>query len=281
MKRRWVQSPLLLLLLLLPLLGIASYNYWAISQELTQGALAKRAAIADLAALVLQEKFDHLKDLGVSLAERPLLRQWVEEGNWNQTEQMLQALLKDFPMINRFVLVDPSGTNVMDTPAIPLVRGQNFAYRDWFKGVSKNWQPYLSEIFSRVPEPHEHQVGVAVPIRSETGRVVGVLQLQELADPFFAWSQEVEVGPAGFVYFVDQHGNLTGHPKFSAQGEIINFSKVPAVQRVLQGKKGAEVFFDPVEKQELVLAYEPVPGYGWGVIVQQAAAFAFTQRQRS
>ena len=249
---------------------------------MTQGVLAKRSATANLTAAVLKERFDRLKDLGVSIASRPLLRQWVEEENWNQMEPMLQELLKEFPVINRFVLVDPSGTLMIDAPAIPLLRGKSLAYRDWFKGVSKNWTPYLSEIYSQIQEPHDHVVGMAVPIRSKTEKVVGILQLQESTDPFLTWSKEIDVGPAGFIYFVDQHGNITNHPKFSTEGEIINSSKVPAVQWVLQGKKETVgVFFDPAEKQELLLAYELVPGYGWGVIVQQPAAVAFAQRQRS
>jgi signal transduction histidine kinase len=121
-------------------------------------------------------------------------------------------------------------------------------------------------------------VAVAIPIKTEHQEILGILVLQVRLDTLFEWTKGIDVGPLGFAYFVDKKGHVAAHPSFSPQGEIVDYSKVPAVQKVLQGKRGVEIAFNPVEKEERIAAYEPVPGYGWGVIAQQPTLTAFVAR---
>ncbi len=61
----------------------------------------------------------------------------------------------------------------------------------------------------------------------------------------------------------------------------MDYSRVPAVQKLLRGGRGVELLTNPIEKEEQVAAYQPVPGYGWGAIVQQPTLSAFTVRDSS
>ena len=283
-KRRASSSfslSVLLLLVFFSLVGLASYSYWTLSKELTQDVLARKEAVAHLTAMFLKERFDRLRDLSVSISSRQILIQLAKEKKWGETEQIFQELLKEVPVIDRFVLTDPEGTSTMDVPTIPLIRGKNFAFRDWYKGVRRRWEPYVSEIFSRVQERHEYVVGVASPLKSDTGEVVGVLQLQELLEPFFDWSRSIDQGRSGFIYFVDQNGHVALHPRFPSQGEIEEVPKVLLAGKLLEGKHGVEILFDPLEKEEMLIAYETVSPYGWGVMVEQPARIAFAARDRS
>lgn len=54
---------------------IAWQSYRMIDRELTTAALSRRAAMSDLAAATLSEKFDHLIDISISLATRVRFRQ--------------------------------------------------------------------------------------------------------------------------------------------------------------------------------------------------------------
>jgi signal transduction histidine kinase len=124
---------------------------------------------------------------------------------------------------------------------------------------------------------------IAVPIKGDAGDVIGILVLQTDLEEFFTWAMEIEIGPGGFVYVVDSKGQLAFHPEYPAQGEIISFLEVPAVQRVLLGKSKVEVTYNPIEKERRVSAYVPVE-FGWGVIAQQpvetAFEFKYTQMNR-
>lgn len=266
--------------ILLPVLVLAIFNYTQTYRDLTDFALSRRQSIAYLAATTLKEKLDRLTDIGVSLATRVRFAQLVGNGKWEEAIQILRGVPKDFPFIDHLFLTDSQGTLRADTPELSGARGQNLAHHDWYRGVSQKWEPYISEVYRRAVEPQYNVVAVAVPIR--TGEpVTGILVLQLRTDTLLEWAKDIEVGPRGVVFVVDRRGKVIAHPERPPQGPIADYSPVPAVQKVLQGKRGVEVLFNPLENEEHLTAYEPVPGYGWGVIARQPIHAAFAARDKT
>lgn len=265
-------------ILLLALAGFLDYR--TSEKNLTDLTLSRRESLAHLASHVLREKFDRIVEVGVSLATRVQFRKHIEAGRWEEAVKIMESVPVDFPYVDTVGLFDPQGTVKAITPLTPTLReaiGKSFAYRDYYKGVSQNWQPFVSEVFKRAPEPKYNVISVAIPIKSEQ-KILGILLLTVKLDTILDWAREIGVGTEGFTYFVDRNGHVAGHPRFSSQSEIVDFSAVPVVQKVLRGEKGVEVLYNPIEKEERVSAYEQVPLYGWGVIVQEPAYAAFTSR---
>jgi signal transduction histidine kinase len=280
-RKRRLMNFAIFLLLLLPVLFIGTFSYLQSYRDLSSDTYARRQALAFLAATALEQKFDRLTDLGVSLATRVRFRHLISQGKWDDAIEILRGVPKDFPFIDRLIISDLKGTLMADIPAVPEVKGRNFAYRDWYTGVSKNWEPYVSEVYQRAAKPRYNVVAVATPIKSEDGSVVAILVLQVKIDTLLEWTKDIEVGPSGFVYVVDRNGKVAAHPKFELQGNIVDYSGVPAVRKALRGERGVEVLFNPIEKEERLSAYAPVPRYGWGVIAQQATPAAFAARDSS
>jgi light-regulated signal transduction histidine kinase (bacteriophytochrome) len=50
------------------------------------------------------------------------------------------------------------------------------------------------------------------------------------------------------------------------------------VQRVLAGERGQEIAKDPLSRVDSLVAYEPLPKYGWGVVAEQPIEEAFAIR---
>ena len=253
-------------------------SYRAIDRELTAATLSRRLAVADLAAVTISEKFDHLVSISISLATRVRFRQLVAAGQWAEAIEILRNVPRDLPMVERLFLTDAAGTLMADVPELPGVRGRSFADRDWYKGMSADGKPYVSSAYRRAAAPQANVFAVSVAIRTDGGDVSGILVLQVRLDTFFAWLKPIEMGPAGFVYVVDRKGQIAFHSKYPGRNEIVTLPAVPAVQQVLRGDRSVDVTFDPAEKEDSVSAYTPVSGYGWGLIVQQPARAAFTAR---
>lgn len=280
MKDRFV-APGLFLIIVLPVLLIAAFSYMKAKQDLTEFTLSRRQTIAYLAAVTLKEKLDHVSAIGISFATRVQFRRLIGEGKWEEAIKILEGVPRDFAFINRVFLSDPNGTLMADRPAFPGVRGKNFASRDWYQGVSRQWKPYVSEAYTRTAEPRYNVVSAAIPIKAEDQKTIGILILQVRLGVLLEWAQNIDVGPSGFVYFVDRKGRVVAHPTFSPDGEMIDFESVPTVQKALRGERGVEIMFSPIEKEERISAYEPVPEYGWGVIAQQPTYTAFKERDES
>ena len=274
---RWGYA-IILLGVILAVVMMAIYSYRAIDRELTESVLSRRASVVSLAAAVLSEKFDRLVDIGISLASHVRFRELVEGGNWVGASEILSAVPADFPFIDRITLNDVRGTLMADVPPALEVRGRNFADRDWYQAVMRTGQPYISQVYKRAALPQINVFVAAVPIKSSTGEMLGILVVQVRSDTFFEWIKGVDAGPGGFIYVVDQRGMLASHPKYPLQGDLVDYSSVPVVQRVLRADRGVEIELNPVENETRVAAYAPTGKHGWGVVLAQPAATVFAAR---
>ena len=249
-------------------IGTVTHSYREIDRELTTVVLMRREAVAQLMATILQEKFGRVTDVGISLANRPSFQNSIMAGKWNEAIELQRGVLSNMPYIDRLVLSDTGGTLKADLPAIGT-RGVNYASREWFKGVSSNWQPYISPVYTRAATPQLNVLTVAVPVKSKAGKVLGIMGLQIRIENLLEWVPGVDTGKDVFTYIVDDKGQMVFHTKHRNLEKIINLSTSPLVQKLLRGEQGVEVSFDKAEQEESIIAYADVPGSGWGVVVQQ------------
>jgi PAS domain S-box-containing protein len=217
----------------------------------------------------------------------------IEKGNWAGAMQVLDSVPHTFPFIDRIVLYDPDAIIKADIPPDLNVMRQSRADKGWYAGIRKNWQPYVSEVYRRVAKPQQNVIAAVFPIKKASaaaaplaspsekeGKVIGILQVQLKLEMFQDWIKKTDLGPGGFMYLVDQRGRIVAHPSLENQEVSIDFSAVPVVQKLLQGRGGAEFNYNPVEKEERFAAYEPVKQHGWGVVVTQPAQNAFRERNK-
>jgi PAS domain S-box-containing protein len=264
---RWV----VLSLAAAAVIATAAYNYREIDSELTAVALSRRESAAQLMAATLTEKFGRVVDVGISLSTRVKFRDLVAQGKWVEAIEILRSVPQDFPQIERLFITDAKGTLKADVPALPGARGINFSSRDWFHGVSRDWRPYVSSVYTRAAAPRLNVVAVAVPVKSMTGQVAGILILQIRIENLLEWVAGIDIGKDAFVYIVDSKGQVAIHSRHRDREKIIDLSATPVVQKLRRGEPGVEIGFDAVEQEESIIAYADVPGYDWGVVVQQPA----------
>src|SRR4030066_1281540 len=280
MKHHWLISKknffgvLIFLAIIFPIIILGLFGYKNRNQEIIKFALSQKSSLAHLSAITLKERFDRVKDVSVSLATRPKVQQLIQQGKWEEAIKFLEGVLQNFPLINRILLADPQGVLRADISQVPEVKGMSFAHRDWYKGVIRTESIYISEIYTRTAEPRFNVVAIASPIRNEEGKMIGILVMQIKLETFLEWSKDIDAGQNGLVYFVDHKGQLAGHPEFAVQAQIIDYSKKPTTQKILKGEEGIELLYDSLEKEEQIVAYEPVPEYNWGVVVEQPVRVA-------
>lgn len=277
---RWPSRVVIVVAIVAPISLVAAFNVLKSYHDFTAVTLSERRMIASLAATTLHEKFERLTAIGISLATRVQFRRLIQAGQWDEAVDILRSVPEDFPFIERVFLADPHGTLMADTPALPDVRGVTFAYRDWYQGVNHTGIPYVSDAYQRAAAPQYHVIAAALPIKTDEHRITGILVLQVRLQSLLEWMYTIELGPGGVVYLVDRRGQMAAHPELAPDGELRDVSSVPAVQKALRGEGGADIAFDPVAQEARVVAYAPVPGYGWGVMAEQPTRTAFAARNR-
>jgi signal transduction histidine kinase len=277
---RWPSRVVIVVAIVAPIILVAAFNVLKSYHDFTAVTLSERRMIASLAATTLHEKFERLTAIGISLATQVQFRRLIQVGQWDEAVDILRSVPEDFPFIERIFLADPHGTLMADTPALPDVRGVNFAYRDWYQGVLRTGIPYVSDAYQRAAAPQYHVIAAALPIKIDEHRIIGILVLQVRLHSLLEWMHTIELGPGGVVYLVDRRGQMAAHPELAPDGELRDVSSVPAVEKALRGEGGADIVFDPVAQDARVVAYAPVPGYGWGVMAEEPTRTAFAARNR-
>jgi signal transduction histidine kinase len=275
---RWPSRVVLVVAIVAPISLVAAFNVLKSYHDFTAVTMSQRQMIASLAATTLHEKFERLTAIGISLATRVQFRHLIQAGQWDDAVDILRSVPEDFPFIERVFLADPHGTLMADTPALPDVRGVNFAHRDWYEGVNRTGIPYVSDAYQRAAAPRYHVIAAAIPIKTDEHRITGILVLQVRLQSLLEWMHTIELGPGGLVYLVDRRGQIAAHPALAPDGELRDVSSVPSVEKALRGIGGADIAFDPVAQESRVVAYAPVPGYGWGVMAEQPTRTAFAAR---
>ena len=263
-----------------PILALTLFSYINAVKGLTRIALERRESVASLSATVVSENLSHLEDLGVSFASRMVFRRLVSEGKWLEAVGLVENVLKDFPVVERIGLFNPAGTVMAYTGSDQSALGKDFSSRDYYKGVSRNWQPYVSEVFKATVAPYLNGIMVAAPIKADNGEVLGFLTMQIRLESLFNWVSEIKIGGTGFIYIVDQNNHLIVHPKFPPQREIVDFSDVSAVQKMRQEGGGIIIAFNQIENENRVTAFKSIPKYGWGVFAQEPVRSVFADRNR-
>jgi len=268
----------LIVILLLGLGALALRYHSAVKAELTDSVMARRAALAQLAAATLSERLDRMVDLGVSLATRVRFAELVAAGQWQAAAEILRKVPGEFRFVDRIFVADIHGTLMADVPEVQSVRGTNFAHRDWYQGVAREWKPYVSAVYRRSAEPQLNLIAVAAPIHERsTGRVAGILVAQLSLEAFFDWAKAIGLEQGARLFAVDAQGKAGYATGVSAQAPIADLSASPAVLRLREGRSGTEVAVPAGSGEARLYAFVPAR-HGWGIATEEPASAAFAAR---
>ncbi|TAN41008.1 MAG: response regulator [Nitrospirae bacterium] len=277
LKKRWRIILSGTLIVTIPLIVLSTYIYLKVTSVLEERLLKENERLAQFTAHTIEEKLRAEIAFGKSYAARPYFLEGLIGGNKKEIRRHLMSLIENSNTIERVFITDHSGAQVDNYPFTPETIGKTFSARDWYKGLSKNWTPYVSEFYMRTAKPQRYLFAIAIPMRYN-GKIVGCLVMQPRDDFIKNAVGSVDLAEAlqehmhiGHIYVVDRKGNLVYHPDYKMD-RIIDFSNVPPVRNVLKGMEGIEKMIGPVHKLPVLAAYHPVSGWGWGVVVEQQSA---------
>ena len=88
---------------MLPVLLVAVFRIEQNRKQLIAGIYKERSTRAALSAHLLKAKLDHLSDIGMAFASRPVFKQYITEKKWAAAV----ALMQDFPSDFQYITHQP------------------------------------------------------------------------------------------------------------------------------------------------------------------------------
>jgi PAS domain S-box-containing protein len=205
-----------------------------------------------------------------SIATRPSFRKAWMEGDqqmveWNLTQA--HGLRPDFVFLSAF---DLQGNRRAIYPPQATLLNQNLAYRDWYKGVARQWNPYVSEVYQTAVAPHQLVVAIAVPVLDDAGKPMGILMAPHALDTMSRELVETKLEGGWTISLVDQNGHLSAHPNIDSYSAPVDLSGYEPVKQLRASQSGQGTFVR--DGDSFFARYEPIQPYGWGVLVEQPSS---------
>jgi signal transduction histidine kinase len=242
-----------------------------VRRSLEARAVEQNTVAARLAANAAREHFEGLTRYVESFARRPLLATLVQRENAEGLRAHLKDLVTQHGSLDRAFITDPRGRLWYDYPHAREVIGQDFSFRDWYRGVSATQTTYVSEVYQRAAPPQPYLVAVATPIHDGRRRPLGYLVAQHTLETLTDWLAQVKPSRRGAVALIDHHGVLAMMGPSSA-GPPPPLGDHPVVRRALAGEAGSLVTADPLTGEPSLVSYWPVGPIGWVVLSRQPTA---------
>jgi PAS domain S-box-containing protein len=243
------------------------YRHHAIYTEQT---LKEDRAAASLLSLVLDEHLKKLVSVMESYTQRPLLLQAVRDKNAEKARIHLINLKKNNPDVDILIITDRQGTLWAAYPERPESVGVNFAYRDWYKGVSKEWKPNISDAVLRVVEEKDLAVQISIPFVDETGKVIGILTNTQRTVGLSYLFKTVLLDRGAFIAVTDRKDQIVYNSLHDVEKEIKPYSLHPGIKKAMAAKKNTFTVDAPdIFGRTRFISFAPVVSSGWTVFVER------------
>lgn len=159
------------------------------------------------------------------------------------------------------------GTVVDVWPSQPALVGQDFSYRDWFKGAMATDAAYQSSAYVSASPPNPLVVAQSTRVTDPTGKVVGIVgvgfDLQSLQQYVDAYQASVGVR----LLVTGRDGTIVAQPGGGITGLVKAID--PDVAAALAGQSGGDD-----RTADTMAAYAPVPWANGAVVAQLPTAEA-------
>jgi len=203
-------------------------------------------------------------------SNRPAFMKGVKEKDSKKVLPRLVQLREGNKKIDIVFVADTKGVLWIGYPFDSVPLNKNFSYRDWFKGVSKEWKPYVSSVYKRLIGTQELAVATCVPVFDKNGQPIGILANPQSLSFLTTIIRQVPFSDYAKVTLVDQAGYIIYSSKFPHAGEVSSYPYFPLIQKTIQEHKNLIEIKDTRKGSVISHAtLAPMKDIGWTVIIER------------
>lgn len=261
----------LMVVLTLGPLGLLAYAAVTLAGDAVTNEVKARAhGLSDVSASLISDKLESLAQLVDSYADRPSLEEATQKGGRSSKSTIrdhLKDLLRREGVATAF-LADPDGILIEILPRTPSIVGDDFSYRDWYRGVTETNRPYVSEVYRTAAKGNPLVVAAASPVRApgyvgERGKILGILVAAYDISAIQSFTDQIAAHSDTHLIVTDQRGAVVA----SAGRVSTKLNSVRdrwEVAEALDGRSGVREIGEGDDAR--LSAYSPVPKIGFTVI---------------
>lgn len=268
-RRTFILSLVLSFIVIVGVACIIAYQSYLKAIDTTIRSNETKATL--FAKLILEHQRAALGILQV-YANQPLLVDSVKRRDFETTLKHLAELVKKNPEMDWPYIANPDSTIWVNFPVDRQAMNKDFSYRDWYKGVSKEWKPYVSRVYKMIIAQKDLAVTISVPIFDESGKVIGIFNTAQSNDFFRKILGESGLNYDAKISLIDQDGQVIYSNKLPYTKEVIGYPPFDFVKKARMGEKGHTTVRDASDKEIRYVSFAPVEGIGWSILVEKSGS---------
>lgn len=151
----------------------------------------------------------------------------------------------------------------------------NFAFRDWYKGVTSTKSTYISEIY-RAQGKEINTFAIMTPVRSESGDFVGLWGGRISLDSWKKQFDKINLATNENILIVDHNGNAVIDIKHTSPDSTESYLQSQAVKEALARNVGNSV--ETINGISSFVVYAPVTvgSHTWALVITEPYENAFS-----
>ncbi|MDQ3721347.1 MAG: ATP-binding protein, partial [Actinomycetota bacterium] len=244
---------------------------------------------AGLSAAYIGREMAGLQEIVESFAHRPLLVNSLMGSRRPSDAATIRLSLSQLRRVRRGIgtafIARTDGRLVDIVPPTPAIVGDDFTFRDWYRGVTATGRAYVSEAYQTQATGRPNVVAVATPLRrlgrsGALGDTTGILVAAYRVDRIQAFVDRFAKDSGVNLTVTDQRGVALAARGKRPSG-LVSRRGDPRVAAALGGRRGTSETTRDGER--MLSAHTPVRGVGWTVVAETPTkkAFAGVQKLRS
>lgn len=201
----------------------------------------------------------------------------IPESAEPEIRKVAKVLLKQYPDFDNIAFTLPGGDTYLVEPyeLQQQMTSQNFAFRDWYVGVTRTNGPYMSEVFT-AESTGKKTTKIAIPVTDNETNLVGIWGGILNLDFLKVELDRLSVNKDGRILFFDHSGNIVvdTHNKGLTTHEKETYYKY--VTKSLTGQYGGAIA--SVDGEKFIVTYGPVKAGStfWSILLIEPYDLAFS-----
>ena len=158
-------------------------------------------------------------------------------GNDQEILELLKRVKKEYTIFKYIYYADSNGKMIIH-PDVNLSPDYNPKNRNWYKKAVKKKELIWTDSYLDANDQYL-MITVALPIRNNSGQILGVLAGDILLDQLSSTVASKKMGQTGYTYIANQNGEIIAHPNFELVENKYNVNNVINYEKIYNAQVGS------------------------------------------
>ncbi len=236
-----------------------------LGKQLEKQVIKRNKKLTEVKTKMVEEYMSGLIDYVEALGHQAYFSRLINKrSSQTKVSAHLEKMIKHNEKVDMSFVTDTNGTLLYHYPKDTSVINENFAFRDWYRGVTHHDGTYVSEIFKRASAGQPFGITIVTPIyHPETHRKIGYFGIHHSIEKLMQFLDHITELSGSKPMLIDHKDNLAIKKDELRISQVKKVTQYPALQQIKNKKVGTLKLRDPLLERKALVSYATAESMNW------------------